>query len=163
MIRTKITCLLLLLVISSLLIIPASAFFPANTTDTITRDPIYAVDTFTIPWQIWALFFIPGLLFLGISVCYPMRGELITGVLALMFLTVSWLTSPFIAVWEVESAIMTVEGVQMLVSQPVVILMQPAQIPYICLGLFLIGVLNFLLGVLNMLTASVKRRRGGFE
>lgn len=156
MIRIPSSKLLLLLVTFALLATHTSAFFPGNTTDTIVREPIYSVDTYMIPWQLWTFLAAVGLIFLALSVCYPERGELVTGTLALLFNTVVWLTSSFIGFWEVKSAILPVGEVQTLVTQPVVMVMEPLQIPYLFLAIFLISVINWLLGVFNFLTKPAK-------
>src|SRR5690606_331861 len=75
--------------VSALSPFPESATLPEQAAEntTIALQHIYSVQEVAIPGTVWGFLLLIGLAFLTISILLPERGELITGLLALAFIT----------------------------------------------------------------------------
>ena len=105
-----------------------------------------------IPIELWLVFTVLGLGFLCISILWPNRGGLVTGLVALGLLAYTMATSFIIA--DFELIVRSLADGEMLLTIYTVII--PTGLPYLMLTFFLIAILNVILGVLNFMRESAK-------
>ena len=148
-----------LLGILTLTAIPAAASalspFPESVPINITANNttyalqhIYSVQESVIPETIWGFILLIGLAFLTISILVPERGELITGILSLAFITMAWIQSAFIGTTEIATA--TIAGNIVLV-QPVTTIYASHWMPWLHAIVFFIAFGNVILAIANFL------------
>ncbi len=105
-----------------------------------------------MPIELWLVFTVLGLGFLCISILWPNRGGLVTGLVALGLLAYVMATSFIIA--DLELMVRSLGGEEMLMTICTVIM--PTGLPYLMSTFFLIAILNVILGVLNFMRESAK-------
>ena len=105
-----------------------------------------------IPIELWLVFTVLGLGFLCISILWPNRGGLVTGLVALGLLAYTMVTSFIIA--DLELMVWPSGDGDMLMTIYTVIM--PTGLPYLMSTFFLIAILNVILGVLNFMRESAK-------
>lgn len=105
-----------------------------------------------IPIELWLVFTVLGLGFLCISILWPNRGGLVTGLVALGLLAYVMATSFIIA--DLELMVWSLGDGEMLMTVYTVIM--PTGLPYLMSTFFLIATLNVILGVLNFMRESAK-------
>ena len=105
-----------------------------------------------MPIELWLVFTVLGLGFLCISILWPNRGGLVTGLVALGLLAYVMVTSFIIA--DLELMVWPSGDGDMLMTIYTVIM--PTGLPYLMSTFFLIAILNVILGVLNFMRESAK-------
>jgi len=156
----------LLFSILSLLSIPAAASalspFPESATINITANNTtyvlqhtYSVQETVIPATLWGFILVIGLAFLTISVLIPERGELVTGLLGLAFITLAWVQSAFIGVTEIVSATLPDNVV---VVQPVTTIYASRWMPWLLMIVFFVALGNVILAIGNFLRKPAATR-----
>ncbi len=173
----RIVPLILLVVISSSLISTAMAeqpsifpdsygidtpnFTPVNVTGTpamggLVQPTIFKVQDTVVPWELWAFITALGILVLVAGLVGD-HGELVLSLVALAFITLSWILSPFIAWITTESAVLT-PGV--LVVQPVAVMISPFWLPWLMLVVWVISLGFTILALLNFPLKATKAQTG---
>jgi hypothetical protein len=149
--------------ILSLLAIPGAATalspFPetapidivANNT-TYALQHVYSVQESVIPAPIWGFILLIGLAFLAISILVPERGELITGLLGLAFISMAWLQSAFLGTTEIATATLADNVV---LIQPVTTIYASHWMPWLHAIVFFIAFGNVILAIGNFLRKPV--------
>lgn len=114
---------------------------------------VYSVQESVIPATIWALILIIGLAFLVISILLPDRGELITGLLGLAFITMAWIQSAFVGITEIVT---TTLADNVVVIQPVTTIYASHWMPWLLTIVFVIAFGNVILAIGNFLRKPVE-------
>ncbi len=127
----------------------------AGTNDTIALQHIYSLQETVIPISLWGFILLLGLAFLTISILLPDRGELITGLLALAFITLAWIQSAFLGTTEVVA---TTLADNTLLIQPVTTIYGSHWLPWLMTIPFLTAFANIILALANFLRRPVQPR-----
>lgn len=127
----------------------------ASTNDTIALQHIYSLQETVIPISIWAYILLLGLAFLTISILLPDRGELITGLLGLAFITLAWIQSAFLGTTEVVA---TTLADHTLIIQPITTIYGSHWIPWLMTIPFFVAFANVILAIGNFLRRPVQPR-----
>lgn len=136
--------------VSALSPFPESATLPEQAAEntTIALQHIYSVQEVAIPGTVWGFLLLIGLAFLAISILLPERGELITGLLALAFITPAWIQSAFLSFTEIATA--TLPG-NIILIQPITTIYASSWMPWLLASVFFIAFGNVILAIANFL------------
>lgn len=113
-----------------------------------TLDNIYSVQETVIPLTLWAFILLIGLAFLTISILIPDRGELITGLLGLAFITLAWVQSAFLGTTEFIASELPNN---IIAIQPITTIYASHWLPWLLTIVFLVAFGNVILAIGNML------------
>ncbi len=128
----------------------------ATANSTVILDTVSSMQTDYIPFTLWYLLLLIGLGALLISILYPERGELITGIIGLSFVTMAMLHSYALATITPLSVYLSADNV--LLIQPTMSVYSSAWLPLLMLILWLIAFANLLLAIANLLKQSAQPR-----
>ncbi len=109
---------------------------------------IYSVQETAVPGTLWGFILFIGLAFLTISILIPDRGELITGLLGLAFITLAWIQSAFLSSTEIATATL---AENIIIVQPVTTIYASHWLPWLLTIVFLVAFANVILAIGNML------------
>lgn len=165
--RIEKTCLrgvLLLLVLVMSIITPVLGYDGGGTVNfTIYEsDPVYLDQSNVIPFEMWCLLTIIGIVFLTLSIMFYDHAGIVIGFLALGFISVGWVGSVAVGFTQVVPVIVD----NSTVLQPVVLTYASLGLNLLMFLLFLVCVLNILLNVLQVFRSSIKPpsyREGGLK
>ncbi len=157
------------LLLASLIVMVAFAVTPVTASDmpqtnsinltvegeavnTIFTSPIYSIQESVMPFSLWSLLYIIGIILLLISIILHERGGIATGLMSLAFIGFSMLNSVFIGFTDIISY--TVNDTT--VVQPVVSVFGSHTLNLLVFLTFLVALLNVFLLIMTMLAKSPK-------
>lgn len=115
---------------------------------TIALEHIYSLQETVVPFSLWGFILSIGLIFLGISILYPARGELVTGLLGLAFITLAWIQSMFLGTTEIVA---TTLADNVVVIQPITLIYGSHWLPWLLTVVFFVAFFNVILAIANFL------------
>lgn len=136
---------------SALSLFPSTGDIPpaaGGNNSTVVLQHTYSLQEIVIPAHLWAFILLIGLAFLTISILIPDRGELITGLLALSFITFAWIQSTFLGATEVVATTLA-DGT--LLIQPVTTIYGSHWLPWFLAIVFIVAFANVILAIGNFL------------
>ena len=119
-------------------------------TTTIFGDAIYSIQDSVIPFGLWSLLYIIGIILLLISIILHEHGGIATGLMSLAFISFSMLNSVFIGFTDVVSHTIN----KTTVIQPVVSVYGSHSLNLLVFLTFLVALLNVFLLIMTMLVKS---------
>ena len=134
--------------VSALSPFPGTGNITASPNTTVALEHIYSLQETVIPISLWGFIFSIGLIFLTISILYPERGELVTGLLGLAFITLAWIQSMFLGTTEIVSTLLANNVV---VVQPVTLIYGSHWLPWLLTVPFFTAFFNVILAIANFL------------
>ncbi len=134
--------------VSALSPFPGAGNITASPNTTVALEHIYSLQETVIPISLWGFILSIGLIFLTISILYPERGELVTGLLGLAFITLAWIQSMFLGTTEIVSTLLANNVV---VVQPVTLIYGSHWLPWLLTVPFFTAFFNVILAIANFL------------